>query len=48
MENSPKKPKRPVDMLLFLVVIICTALILLEIFINVHNELQGVLVAFPV
>ena len=44
MENTPKKPKRTVDVLLFLVVIICAALILLELFLNVRNELQGVLV----
>jgi len=30
--------------LLLLVVIICTALILLELYINIQNELQGVLV----
>ena len=44
MENTPKKPKRTVDVLLLLVVIICTALILLELYINIQNELQGVLV----
>ena len=43
MENTPKKPKRTVDVLLFLVVIICAALILLELFLNVRNELQGVM-----
>lgn len=44
MEPNPRKTKRTVDVLLLLVVIICTALILLELYINIQNELQGVLV----
>ena len=49
METSPKKPKRSVvDVLLFLVVIICAALILLDLYIKVQNELQGALVQFLV
>ena len=48
MENTPKKPRRPVDVLLLIVVTICAALILLDIYLNVQNELQGVLVQFLV
>lgn len=48
MEHNSKKPKRPVELLLFLVVAICTALILLDIYINVQNELQGVVLPFAV
>ena len=48
MENNPKKANHLVEFLVFLVVIICTALIILDVYQNVANELHGALVAFLV
>jgi hypothetical protein len=43
MDSNPKKKSRLIEFLILLLVIICTTLILVEVYTNVVSELHGAL-----
>ena len=45
MDNNPKKTNRLVEFIIFMVMVICAMLIIIDIYANVASELQSSIVA---